>query len=685
MGTNALVQRLFWGLHNNERLVAMLKAKLTKQITHIRLPKLVEILTVRDLTIGPDLPVVTAGNVVSMSPSGELVLDCDFVYAGNFTVTFFAQTGVAIPLSKKRIKLQFLITVTVHSSSGKARVHFPSPYCKRAWLGFHTEPAVQSTIETQMIRGPFDVLSLPDSLMTQLRSLFLDQTVLPNMEDWPIYPSKKMKTHPSGTPAGAVPPLPPKTKQQTPPPLPKKSATEEAEKEKEMSEEPPPLPPKAFADSTKSTTPQHDKEHEARVLQEQGQRQQDDQEQQPKEPPALPPKASCNGDAALGTHPIEEMVQHPKELDVQQQQQQQESKHVHEPEHEPEERKHDYLEQEQEQEKRAYKPAVSSEVVLNGAAETEVRSAGGALSQHTEEQEAPEQQRLQDNEEREQLVLKKELEVGQQHEQDKEQEIEQEKRQEVEQEREIKRENEPEMEQGKEQKIEQEKGQEQVLQEDQEDREHMQECEHEKQQAQELQVQEQQKQLDGAGTTCKDVPAEPSSHEAGPVALKEELLGQQFEHNSSATDAAGETPECCTEEGAVVQPKEDAETPEGPPPALPPKCGQVPEDDESPPALPPKPKAEFVQSEEPMDEFACGDENAEEAPPLPAKPLWASCLGEHEEQRNEPAPRLTLQADGTWGFASEQAHNDEEAKEPVSDEPHSAPPLPPKTPRADLQ
>ncbi|KAH3744800.1 endoplasmic reticulum protein [Pelomyxa schiedti] len=232
---NAGFHRLFWGVHDNPTMLEFLEKKVNQKFNRLHLPPFVTRLRVKQLVLGPNLPVVFGVDLLSLSPAGELVVDAEFMYAGGFHISIELQIDVAIPVVKHHVNIPLVITVALSALAGKVRVHCLAPPSQRMWVGFHSEPVFEFSIDTQvgaMSRVEMhQIPKLANIVIARIRAQLVEQVVLPNMDDWPVPRPPKVK--PAISPHGAAsvgpkaplqpktaPPLPPKPISSTPIQLP---------------------------------------------------------------------------------------------------------------------------------------------------------------------------------------------------------------------------------------------------------------------------------------------------------------------------------------------------------------------------------------------------------------------------------------------------------------------------------
>eukprot|EP01105_Mastigella_eilhardi_P001679 TRINITY_DN119_c1_g1_i1.p1 TRINITY_DN119_c1_g1~~TRINITY_DN119_c1_g1_i1.p1 ORF type:complete len:664 (+),score=160.72 TRINITY_DN119_c1_g1_i1:22-1992(+) len=183
---NAVLHRLYYASHDDPTLVAFLTQRMNKKLSRLKVPSFVGGLRVKQLRLGPSLPLCQACNVVSLSPTGELVVDCEFIYTGGFVMSI--EMNIEIGILHRRLPVA--VTVSLNCLAGRARVIWLAPPALRMWVGFHEEPVLEFSVNTQVFsQFSFDVSSVPrlaGVIVSKLKAEIVENMVLPNMDDFPI-------------------------------------------------------------------------------------------------------------------------------------------------------------------------------------------------------------------------------------------------------------------------------------------------------------------------------------------------------------------------------------------------------------------------------------------------------------------------------------------------------------------
>jgi len=137
---------------------------------------------------GPQMPTVNKIQLVSTTDDGEIKIDADLSYNGEFHLTLKIFFNIGIPKLGKNLKFPAVLAVTVTQIAGKMQLYFAPPPSTRLWYGFYAEPDVSLSINTE-IGGKSKLRNLPklaNIIVYAIKSEIISLMVLPHMDDIPL-------------------------------------------------------------------------------------------------------------------------------------------------------------------------------------------------------------------------------------------------------------------------------------------------------------------------------------------------------------------------------------------------------------------------------------------------------------------------------------------------------------------
>jgi len=149
-------------------------------------PPLVEQITIQEISVGPNVPVLSNVKLLSFTDEGGVSADAEFKYGGGFHLTI--EILILISIVGNSINFPAVLSVTVQSLSGKIRFHCSPPPSKRFWIGFYEEPECELIIDTEIgdNRKIKNLPKLSNIIVHKIKSEIIETMVLPQMDDFPI-------------------------------------------------------------------------------------------------------------------------------------------------------------------------------------------------------------------------------------------------------------------------------------------------------------------------------------------------------------------------------------------------------------------------------------------------------------------------------------------------------------------
>merc|ERR1711981_662252 len=111
-----------------------------KKLTRIQTPSFIEEIKVGRIDMGNAAPLFTNPKLRELTLDGELVLEMDVRYSGNFRLEIAAQ--VLIDLGKRFTvrRIDVLLSGLLKSLEGHLLIKVKPPPCNRLWISFESMP-----------------------------------------------------------------------------------------------------------------------------------------------------------------------------------------------------------------------------------------------------------------------------------------------------------------------------------------------------------------------------------------------------------------------------------------------------------------------------------------------------------------------------------------------------------------
>jgi hypothetical protein len=192
---NALVARMFFNTYHERSFRKGLVGLIQKKIDKVKKPSLVSKIEVQEITLAPQTPVISNIQLISVSPAGEVQVDCDMDYQstdGGFYIRIGVVLDIRVPGLGTSVTIPIVLAAHLNSIRGKMHVHISPPPANKLWIGFYSPPVLDMKVETE-IGSKYKLVNIPkiaDIIVNKLQSEMIKMMVLPEMDDWPV-PSVK--------------------------------------------------------------------------------------------------------------------------------------------------------------------------------------------------------------------------------------------------------------------------------------------------------------------------------------------------------------------------------------------------------------------------------------------------------------------------------------------------------------
>lgn len=144
---NALIGRIFLGVHQSRYAEEFFTKKITKKIARVRKPAFLSDIKVIKVVVGTHAPVFTQPRLKELSAAGEFAADVNVSYNGGFRVEIATVATLQLGNRFKPRQVSLSMAVTVKKVEGKLLVRIKKPPSNRVWVGFYETPQMDLTIE----------------------------------------------------------------------------------------------------------------------------------------------------------------------------------------------------------------------------------------------------------------------------------------------------------------------------------------------------------------------------------------------------------------------------------------------------------------------------------------------------------------------------------------------------------
>ncbi|KAI8937451.1 hypothetical protein NX059_005173 [Plenodomus lindquistii] len=183
---NALIGRVFLAMYKTSQIKDFIAAKINKKISRVPKPALVSSITLRKVDMGTLPPFITNPKLKELTVDGDLIVEADVSYKGNFRIEISAIVRIDLGARFKAREVTLVLATVLKKLEGHVLLRIKPPPSNRLWMTFETPPKIDLSLEPivssrQITYGP--ILRVMEN---RIREVVNETLVLPNWDDMPF-------------------------------------------------------------------------------------------------------------------------------------------------------------------------------------------------------------------------------------------------------------------------------------------------------------------------------------------------------------------------------------------------------------------------------------------------------------------------------------------------------------------
>ncbi|KAF1913622.1 hypothetical protein BDU57DRAFT_520561 [Ampelomyces quisqualis] len=183
---NALIGRVFLGLYKTSEVKNFIATKITKKIARVPKPALISSVALRSIDMGTLPPFLTNPKLKELTVDGELVVEADVSYKGNFRIELAAIARIDLGARFKAREVTLVLATILKRLEGHVLVRIKPPPSNRIWLTFETPPRMELSVEPIVSSRQITYGVILRAIESRIREVLNETLVLPNWDDMPF-------------------------------------------------------------------------------------------------------------------------------------------------------------------------------------------------------------------------------------------------------------------------------------------------------------------------------------------------------------------------------------------------------------------------------------------------------------------------------------------------------------------
>ncbi|CZT51037.1 related to C.elegans LIM homeobox protein [Rhynchosporium secalis] len=187
---NAVIGRIFLALYKTPEVENYVRAKITKKISRVKTPSFLSKISLRHINMGEAAPVITNPRLKDLTVDGELVVEADVKYSGNFRIEVAATARIDLGSRFKAREVNLLLAVVLKRIEGHMLIRIKPPPSNRLWMSFQTMPKIDMSIEPIVSSRQITYTLILRQIENRIKEVVAESLVFPNWDDSPFYDSE---------------------------------------------------------------------------------------------------------------------------------------------------------------------------------------------------------------------------------------------------------------------------------------------------------------------------------------------------------------------------------------------------------------------------------------------------------------------------------------------------------------
>jgi hypothetical protein len=190
---NAMIGRVFLGVHKTKDMENFIREKLTKKISRVKRPAFLSNIAIKAIDTGDSAPYITNPRLKDLTVEGECGLEADMRYTGNFRLEVAATARIDLGSRFKPMEVNLVLAVVLRKLEGHALFKIKPPPSNRIWFSFQQMPKIEMTIEPIVSSRQITYTVILRQIENRIKEVIAETLVLPFWDDTPFFSTEHKK------------------------------------------------------------------------------------------------------------------------------------------------------------------------------------------------------------------------------------------------------------------------------------------------------------------------------------------------------------------------------------------------------------------------------------------------------------------------------------------------------------
>ncbi|KAK5651297.1 hypothetical protein OQA88_12641 [Cercophora sp. LCS_1] len=190
---NAMIGRIFLGIHQTKDVENFIREKLTKKIARVKRPAFLSHIAIKGIDTGNAAPYITNPRLKDLTVEGECGIEADVRYTGNFRLEVAATARIDLGARFKAREVNMVLAVVLRKLEGHMLIKVKPPPSNRLWVSFQQAPKMEMTIEPIVSSRQITYNVILRQIESRIKEVIAETLVLPFWDDTPFFNTEHKK------------------------------------------------------------------------------------------------------------------------------------------------------------------------------------------------------------------------------------------------------------------------------------------------------------------------------------------------------------------------------------------------------------------------------------------------------------------------------------------------------------
>lgn len=183
---NALIGRVFLAMYKTPEIKNFIATKITTKISRVPKPALISSVQLRNIDMGTLPPFVTNPKLKELTVDGDLVVEADVSYKGNFRIEIQATARIDLGPRFKAREVTLVLGCYLKRLDGHLLLRIKPPPSNRLWMTFETPPRMELSVEPIVSSRQITYGPILRAIESRIKEVLNETLVSPNWDDMPF-------------------------------------------------------------------------------------------------------------------------------------------------------------------------------------------------------------------------------------------------------------------------------------------------------------------------------------------------------------------------------------------------------------------------------------------------------------------------------------------------------------------